>query len=332
MKNKGGKIMLIIILALMIIALVNVVIYEIIHKDNQVKLSFIAFGDHTEKIFEKEYQPEEVDNINVDVSSSNVKIEKVDTDKVKVIAYGDKDEKVKEEINEKELSITKEKTKIFMIAMFYWCHEEIVIQVPNDYEATFKVHTASGDICATNLENHTIDFESTSGKIECGNIHKGTLKSTSGNVRVGNGNEVTLQATSGKLQAGNFDKLSAKTSSGSVEVGTIEEGTIHTTSGKIMMESAKRIQAETSSGGIKINKIEEYCQLQTNSGSIVVNDLNIIDNSSINTKSGNVTIKDKNDIYVETSTKSGNSNIKNNNRKSDIVLYINTTSGNIYVG
>ena len=53
MKNKGVKIVLIIIL---VIALV------IINRNNDysVKFSLIAFGDNTEKIFEKEYKPEEL--------------------------------------------------------------------------------------------------------------------------------------------------------------------------------------------------------------------------------------------------------------------------------
>ena len=131
MKNKGIKIVLIIILAILVIALVNFMIYAIINRNNDysVKFSLIAFGDNTEKIFEKEYEPGELDRINVDVSSSNVLIEKADVDKIKVTAYGEKDEKINETINNNELSITKSKTKVFIFAMFYWCDEKIIIQV-----------------------------------------------------------------------------------------------------------------------------------------------------------------------------------------------------------
>src|SRR5690625_4680763 len=148
MKNKGIKIVLIIILAILVIALVNFMIYAIINRNNDysVKFSLIAFGDNTEKIFEKEYEPGELDRINVDVSSSNVLIEKADVDKIKVTAYGEKDEKINETINNNELSITKSKTKVFIFAMFYWCDEKIIIQVPNDCEQEFNIHTSSGDI------------------------------------------------------------------------------------------------------------------------------------------------------------------------------------------
>ena len=67
------------------------------------------------------------------------------------------------------------------------------------------------------------------------------------------------------------------------------------------------------------------------SGSIEIDSLNISENSLITTKSGNVHINSKNDIYVETETVSGDDNIKNNNRKADIEVKIATTSGSIYV-
>ena len=299
MKNKGVKIVLIIILAIIVIALVNFMIYAIINRNNDysVKFSLIAFGDNTEKIFEKEYEPEELDKINVDVSSSNVFIEKADVDKIKVTAYGEKDEKINETINNNELSITKSKTKVFIFAMFYWCDEKIIIQVPNDCDEEFKIQTSSGDIVAPNLENNVINLESSSGKIECGNINNGKMES----------------------------------SSGDIEVGIIGEGTIKTSSGKITVDEVKRIQAEASSGEIEINKINEYCNLATSSGSIDIETLNITENSSINAKSGNVEIKNKNDIYVGTKTTSGDADVQNNNRMSEIVLDITTTSGNIKV-
>ena len=333
MKNKGIKIVLIIILAILVIALVNFMIYAIINRNNDysVKFSLIAFGDNTEKIFEKEYEPEELDKINVDVLSSNVIIEKADVDKIKVTAYGEKDEKINETINNNELSITKSKTKVFIFAMFYWCDEKIIIQVPNDCEQEFNIHTSSGDIAAPNLENNVINLESSSGKIECGNINNGNFKSSSGDITVGNGNEITIQTSSGSIKAGDFNKLSAEASSGDVEVGKVGESTIKTSSGKMLVESAKRLQAEASSGEMDINTIEEYCNLITSSGSIEIDSLNITENSNINAKSGDVDIMSKNDIYIETETDSGDADVTNNNRMSEIVLKITTTSGSIKV-
>lgn len=98
-----------------------------------------------------------------------------------------------------------------------------------------------------------------------------------------------------------------------------------------MVDSVKRLQAEASSGNIAISKINEYCNLKTSSGNIDIESLNIIENSFISAKSGNVDIKSKNDIYIETETGSGDADVKNNNRMSEIVLKITTTSGSIRV-
>lgn len=72
-------------------------------------------------------------------------------------------------------------------------------------------------------------------------------------------------------------------------------------------------------------------ETKSTSGNIIVDRANINENSFIKTNSGNVVINNKNDIYVETETTSGDADVQNNNRMSEIVLDITTTSGNIKV-
>lgn len=332
MKNKEAKITLIIILVILVIALINFMIYAIVNKNGEFKLSLIGFGDNTAMIFEKEYNPEELNNINVDVSSSNVKIEKADIDKIKIIAYGEKEDKIKEVMNENELSITKENTKIFIFTMLYWCREEIIIQVPNNCDEEFNIKTSSGDIIVPDLEGDNIELKTASGKIQCGNINNGNIETSSGDILIGNGNEVTLKASSGNIKAGDFNKLSAEASSGDIEIGTIsEDAKVKTASGKITLNGANKLKAEAISGDIKINSIENNCEISSTSGNIIVDRANINENSFIKTNSGNVVINNKNDIYVETETTSGDVDVQNNNRMSEIVLDITTTSGNIKV-
>ena len=332
MKNKGAKITLIIILVILVIALINFMIYAIVNKNGEFKLSLIGFGDNTAMIFEKEYNPEELNNINVDVSSSNVKIEKPDIDKIKITAYGEKEDKIKEVMNENELSITKENTKIFIFTMLYWCREEIIIQVPNNCDEEFNIKTSSGDIIVPDLEGDNIELKTASGKIQCGNINNGNIETSSGDILIGNGNEVTLKVSSGNIKAGDFNKLSAEASSGDIEIGTIsEDAKVKTASGKITLNGANKLKAEAISGDIKINSIENNCEISSTSGNIIVDRANINENSFIKTNSGNVVINNKNDIYVETETTSGDADVQNNNRMSEIVLDITTTSGNIKV-
>lgn len=291
MKNRGVKIALIIILAILSIALIMVMIFKIINKNMKFNLSLIGFGDKTEMIFQEEYEVETLESIDVDVSSSNVRIEKTDTDKVRVTAYGDKGDTVQSTINENELSIRKQNTNLYIFTVFYWCREEIIIEIPNESDESFKIHTSSGDIVTPDLEANQVQFETESGDITCGNLKNGDLKSSSGDIFIGNGNEITLNTSSGKIKTSNVNILNAKASSGDIEIGTIEEGKVETSSGKINIEGAKRLQAQCSSGEMKIMHIENYCELATSSGNVEIQSLNITENSTISAKSGNVDIR-----------------------------------------
>lgn len=291
MKNRGIKIALIIILVILSIALITFMIIKLINKDMKFNLSLIGFGDKTEMLFQEEYEIEPLESINVDVSSANVRIEKTDTDKIKVTAYGDKGDTIQAVMSENELSITKQNTNIYLFTVFYWCREEIIIEIPNESDESFKIHTSSGDIITPNLENNQMQFETGSGDITCGNLYNGNLKSSSGDISIGNGNEITLNTSSGKIKTSNVNILNAKASSGDIEIGTIEEGKVETSSGKINIEGAKRLQAQCSSGEMNITNIENYCELATSSGDIEIQSLNITENSTISAKSGNVDIR-----------------------------------------
>ena len=291
MKNRGVKVALIIILAILSIALIMIMVFKIVNRDMKFNLSLIGFGDKTEMLFQEEYEVEALESIDVDVSSSNVRIEKTDTDKVKVTAYGDKGDTVQATINENELSIRKQNTNLYIFTVFYWCREEIIIEIPNESDESFKIHTSSGDITTTDLETNQIQFETGSGDITCGNLNNGDLKSSSGDISIGDGNEITLNTSSGKIKTGNVNMLNAKASSGDIDTGTIEEGKVETSSGKITIEGAKRLQAQCSSGEMNITHIENYCELSTSSGDIEIQSLNIAENSTISTRSGNVDIR-----------------------------------------
>ena len=80
MKNRGVKVALIIILAILSIALIMIMVFKIVNRDMKFNLSLIGFGDKTEMLFQEEYEVEALESIDVDVSLSNVRIEKTDTD------------------------------------------------------------------------------------------------------------------------------------------------------------------------------------------------------------------------------------------------------------
>lgn len=107
---------------------------------------------------------------------------------------------------------------------------------------------------------------------------------------------------------------------------------ITTVSGDIKLNEVNNISTTTTSGDVNIKNIIGQINAITTSGDIKIETFNINTESSINTVSGDIEI-DNNECncYVEFSTISGDNHIKKSDRKSDIVLKVKTTSGDISV-
>ena len=107
---------------------------------------------------------------------------------------------------------------------------------------------------------------------------------------------------------------------------------ISTMSGDVRLNIVGNIEISTMSGDIKIDKINDTIKVKTTSGDILISELNIKENSSINTTSGDVLVSNNNsNCYVDVKTLSGDKYINKSDRKSDLVLTINTTSGDVRV-
>lgn len=142
------------------------------------------------------------------------------------------------------------------------------------------------------------------------------IKTTSGDIEMNSikGNDVNLNSTSGDLK-----------------LGEVNRAELYSTSGDIVLEKANITNAKTTSGDIFLNNIEKQVEAVSVSGNVKIGSLYIESNSKIKTTSGDVSIEKMGDVYIETSTVSGDIHISNNNRYSATTLNIKTTSGDIYV-
>lgn len=129
-----------------------------------------------------------------------------------------------------------------------------------------------------------------------------------------------------------MEKGTFKTTSGNIEIGDVKEAQIEATSGTLKAGNVQRVTANLHSGGIKINSIKEYCNLSATSGEVKIETCYLTENSNIMVKSGGVYIKEINDIFVNAKTNSGSTKIKETDRKAEVELKIQTTSGTIKVG
>lgn len=106
---------------------------------------------------------------------------------------------------------------------------------------------------------------------------------------------------------------------------------IKLTSGDIEIKNAKKLTGKATSGDIEVDNISNYIDFKCTSGDIDISNLTLTKDSKINVTSGDVKIRKIADAYVETSVKSGDVRLKNNDRHAKYVLSIKTTSGDIKV-
>jgi len=328
--EKGSKIVVIILLATIALLLVGIMSVAIIMQGRGEKMSILAIGNKTTKIFEQTYEANEIQKIEVKAQSSRIEVVESNSPQIKVTAYGINGEKI--EVKQKENRLVIEKPPVFHLFIFFaWCDEKIIVEVPKEQAKDFVLETTSGSIQIPDLPESNLEIGSTSGSIRCGDMKNGSMKTTSGSIHIGSGKELVAKSTSGKITTGTFDKAEVKTTSGGIDVGEIKEGKAESTSGRVRVQEADKLTAKTTSGGIAIQKINRFCNLSSTSGSIKVEECSLQENSSIRTKSGSVTVTKTNEFYADTNTNSGSVKVQSNNRKAEIELKIQTTSGSIRV-
>ncbi len=142
-----------------------------------------------------------------------------------------------------------------------------------------------------------------------------------------------IKTISGDVKMDSFSNvyLKGKTTSGDLKIGHIKDAKINTTSGNIEIDSIGNLEGKTTSGDIKSGSISNKLNIESVSGDIKIQDFLMKENSYIKTVSGDVTILNGENMYIEASTTSGDVDTKANDRFAEKTLKIKTTSGDITV-
>jgi hypothetical protein len=280
------------ILSILALFILIIMIILIINKDN---IFFSIFNSNNKVVLEKEFN-NSINNLNITSESSDIIIKKNEADTIKVIVYGNKNDEVTAEIKEDYLYIEHD-NKINFCMFFCYKRNKIEISLPEKEYNDFKLKTTSGNINIKDILFKDIIASSTSGNIKLDETTKADLYTLSGDIH--------------------FEK--------------IDMADLKTTLGNIKGNVVSEMKIKTMSGDLKIDTINNMCQINTTSGNIRINTLNISNDSFIKSLSGDVRILNTNDIYIDASTLSGSVNIHSNNRHAENELKITTTSGNIFI-
>lgn len=145
-----------------------------------------------------------------------------------------------------------------------------------------------------------------------------------------NWDSISVELFVPKDYAGEFN---IETSYGDVEIGDFEFASVRldSSAGDVEIGSIKDINAELSAGNFELGNCYGYARIDNSMGNVEIDRLDITKNSEIELSMGNVEIKHVGDVRVEAKTDMGNSSVENGNPKSDVVLRIKNSMGNITV-
>lgn len=274
-----------------------------------IKNGGFNFGSSNTLLREEKYDLTEMKDLTFDVSSSDIEFFETDSNELRVVQYGNKNnDKFEDKVGNSSIKIV-DSTKVRIVFFNFNSSSRYEVYLPTNYSGNLNIKTVSGKISLAdfNLSLKDLLVKTTSGDINL----KSILKT----------NDAEIKSVSGEIY---------------IKELTCNDAILKTTSGDIEIDkmTSKDISINSVSGELVLGYIEGIMNFKTTSGEISIDDLKILDNSNISTVSGEVKIdmnKDNNCV-IGIDTLSGDSNIRTNkygNRKYD--LNIKTTSGDIRV-
>ena len=314
MKNKGLTITLITILSLIGIGLITVMILVMTGK---IDFSFDWGSNKNMKLVDSyEAKVEEINKIDFTLYSTDVEVKESSNELIKVEYYSNKKKNadIKQEGN--TIVVNEEKTGNYCIGICF-NNRKLVVYVPKTYNGLYKINTKSGDI--------RFDVDASLNNIE--------IETTSGDVNFVNANDIDIETTSGDVKGGVANKTKIYSTSGDIKIKECKDTSdIKTTSGDIYVGAVAKIVIKSTSGDIKLDKVTKSMNLKTVSGDVTVGTLAMTENSNVNTTSGDVTItNNESNCYVDFDSTSGDETVSHSDRKSDLTLKVETTSGDLTV-
>ena len=272
-----ANIIKLILLSVIAVALVVIMVFLINGKSIKFKTS------NAELIHDKSYT-EEVKNIKVESTSTDIEVVENDKNEINVKVYDEKEQKdvvsVKVENDTLEIYDKKKNNFHFFNIGFIGKGPRIIISIPKDTKYNLDFETTSGDINVEKNMNN-VNIHVTSGDISLKNALDTKIKSTSGDIELGEVSNLNIHTTSGDVKAKKVNtKVNIELTSGDItinEVNLSKNSSIKAVSGDITIDKTNDIYIEsnTTSGDEDVfdsnRKATTELKIKTTSGDIEVN-------------------------------------------------------------
>lgn len=305
--NKKLSIILIILLTILVFTLIGG-LFMLLKTDFDFS-SFKISSGYADKLEEKEI--DNLKDLNINTKVADIFIEKKEIDNIKVELYSEyaKEYEIKELDNEIKVVLI-EKNRFISFGK----NPKVVVYVPTTYTNNVKIENKTGDIDIKELSESDLNVELTTGDVEVDKINNAVITTTTGDIEIGEANTLNLSVTTGDINVGSTKKLVSAGTTSDLEVGEVDD-----------------ITSTTTTGDIEIKNVNNFIDLSATTGDISIHEAIININSKIETSTGDVNIKTVKNCYIDAKTKTGDTKVNNNDRKSDIELIISSKVGDILV-
>lgn len=119
---------------------------------------------------------------------------------------------------------------------------------------------------------------------------------------------------------------------GDIDIDEINKASVKVTTGDVKIGRVNDLVVKATTGDVKLQYVGNFLDIALNTGDVKIERLNINESSKIKNNTGDIKIGTINDIYVDAKNNIGDTKVNTNDRKSDIVLTINSNVGDIKVG
>lgn len=193
------------------------------------------------------------------------------------------------------------------------------------------------ELYSDNAKNYNISLSDNDLKVELEENNKAMLFNKNAKIILyvpsDYKNKFEINNTTGDIEASAYENASFKinVTSGDVKIDKANILDITTKTGDINNNRVNVIKVECTTGDILLGKVDKSLNLKTTTGDIKIDEINLSLNSDIQTTTGDVTIYKKNNVYVETETKTGDVKVNNNDRFAEFTLQIKVITGDIKV-
>ena len=295
MKNKGWIIFWITLLSILVVALVIGLIFLLDGKKNFFGLHFDFGYRVSQNLIMDEMYETDFNTISIDTSAADISISETQDSYVRVVVYGDKERLHMEDRNQ-TLTIDYQEKKCKGLCLKRTIGK-VEVYVPSNYSQDIIVHNQYGD------------------------------------VSIGEFREANLEIIEncGEVKIDGAKKIAVTNDYGDIELGNAEIATIKQSCGDIYVDTVKEMDAENKFGDIEIRRVLGYLNIEEDCGDIHIDHVNLERSSTIKNNLGDIEIGSTNEIYIDAKTSLGDVDIRNNYRKSEVILTIKNDCGDIEV-